>query len=246
VNELLLRNTITIYTNSECNLACPACNDRDRAKADPTYETTVNDIDRLIESCQRHGYEFEVNLAGGEPLLWSNLEVAVDRISRAVCFGSITLFTNGMYPDRLSDELVDRLTTVRVSVFGSVNAAAIEKVRSRVPPGKLRLFDARVHYHNARDRGPDSVLPARCWTAEEIEYFNGRVYVCCMARNLALRFGLPFKSNPVESPFMDGLADGRYVMEGCRYCLANLNNHSRVDPTTAHPERREYAERAHE
>ena len=67
----LLRGTITIDTSAGCNLACPACNDRDCAKANPTYQTTLDHIDRLIESCQRYGYEFEVNLAGGEPLLWS-------------------------------------------------------------------------------------------------------------------------------------------------------------------------------
>lgn len=187
---------------------------------------SLDEVEYIVNNCQRRGLYFDViEITGGEPSLWKNLEYGVRRFGY-IC-DTVTLVTNGNNPERI------KALGLKEWVVSS----------SQATPEQIDAYkDTPALYNTHEHRKPpteplDNVLPADCCVAltpngacpqNLIMYLKGKVYYCCNAFALSEFTGEEEIVCSFEDDFNVLFAEKSYDKQICRYCICNHNVWNRL------------------
>ncbi len=220
------RMAISIKTTSSCQGQCKHCTAKPWMRANPGFQTGIDDIRRLIDVSLTSGYKWDaIVLSGGEPLEWEHIETAPEMIRRSGIARQVKLFTNALAvtKKRLSwfAQVADTVDEVRISrYFG--NEARIRMIQDQLPTKHVSVVDRP--YMGVLDKTPASqALPADC-TCRSYGMFGSQLDVCAPMRMICRALGRKQEVAPVqlEPGCLDrfsGAEPGHF--DTCRYCLSN-------------------------
>lgn len=143
---------LVVWVTSDCTLKCRYCSQKYTMEYHKEYQMTQSEVDYIVSSCKRRGIRFSrVELTGGEPSLWENLEYGVERFKELT--DNIFLVTNGNNPDRIIDLKLNDFI-VSSSQASSLQLAKYQNVKG---------ISYNAHQHKKLPVEPylDS-LPANC------------------------------------------------------------------------------------
>lgn len=180
--------SMSLFVTRSCQLNCQHCN-QGALRGSTVEDMTLAHIDALIAASVKSGYTYKrIVLAGGEPLLWPDIEEAISRLEASRIVNMIELFTNGLRVDEVV-QLLGRFKklVVRVSNYGEVNAEARQLLTERLP-NHPRLYQVErtqfIPLPTEETRVPD---PVGC-ACPGFGLVGGRVGSCPMIHELSLRF----------------------------------------------------------
>jgi len=210
-----------IWVTSDCSLNCRWCSQRFTRQKHEGYQMSMDEIEYIVNNCQRRGLYFDViEITGGEPSLWENLEYGVRRFGY-IC-DTVTLVTNGNNPERI------KALGLKEWVV-SASQATPEQLEAY--KGTPAIYN--THAHRKPPEEPfDNVLPADCCVAltpngvcpqNLVMYLKNKVYYCCNAFVLSEFAGEEGIVCSFEDDFMLLFSDKTYDKEICRYCICNHN-----------------------
>ena len=215
-----------IWVTSDCTLNCKWCSQRYTRRKHDGYQMSMDEIEYIVNNCQRRGLYFDViEITGGEPSLWKNLEYGVSRFSY-IC-DTVTLVTNGNNPERIKSLGLKEWIV-------STSQATGEQLESYKDTPAIY----NTHEHREPPTEPfEDVLPADCCVSltpdgacpqNLIMYLKGKVYYCCNAYALSEFTGEEGIVCSFEDNFNVLFLDKTYDKEICKYCICNHNVWNRL------------------
>ena len=215
-----------IWVTSDCTLNCKWCSQRYTRRKHDGYQMSMDEIEYIVNNCQRRGLYFDaIEITGGEPSLWKNLEYGVRRFSY-IC-DSVTLVTNGNNPERIKSLGLKEWIV-------STSQATGEQLESYKDTPAIY----NTHEHREPPTEPfEDVLPADCCVSltpdgacpqNLIMYLKGKVYYCCNAYALSEFTGEEGIVCSFEDDFNVLFLDKTYDKEICKYCICNHNVWNRL------------------
>lgn len=217
---------LMIWVTSDCSLNCRWCSQKYTRRKHEGYQMSIDEIEYIVNNCQRRGLYFDViEITGGEPSLWKNLEYGVSRFSY-IC-DSVTLVTNGNNPERIKSLGLKEWIV-------STSQATGEQLESYKDTPAIY----NTHEHREPPTEPfEDVLPADCCVSltpdgacpqNLIMYLKGKVYYCCNAYALSEFTGEEGIVCSFEDNFNVLFLDKTYDKEICKYCICNHNVWNRL------------------
>lgn len=213
---------MSLYTTSVCNLTCGECIMQFQMDADKKYHMPLDELSDFLKFSLISGYRFQVLLSGGEPLLWKNLEDGLRLLRNSSVIEKITMFSNGMYPDRVTQEIAENIDVIRVSYY-QYNEKHMVILKNKWP-SKVEIVDKQEFWKNPTSAVPKEIaLPVECLNAP-FHLYNRNVYACSHCNTLSLHSGSKVKlSNALGVNFLNGIMD---LKEGlaedvCTWCISN-------------------------
>ena len=215
-----------IWVTSDCTLNCKWCSQRYTRRKHDGYQMSMDEIEYIVNNCQRRGLYFDViEITGGEPSLWENLEYGVRRFGY-IC-DTVTLVTNGNNPERIKSLGLKEWIV-------STSQATGEQLESYKDTPAIY----NTHEHREPPTEPfEDVLPADCCVSltpdgacpqNLIMYLKGKVYYCCNAYALSEFTGEEGIVCSFEDNFNVLFLDKTYDKEICKYCICNHNVWNRL------------------
>jgi len=228
-----------------CNLSCRECSHFSpflRAHALP-LATFVRDLTRLAEVYRVRRLRF----VGGEPLLNKDICAFVGAARDCGITQDIEVVTNGVLLERVSDDLLDRIDSLAVSLYPDrrPDDALLERTRRRCQQFSVRMRVERIDQF----RKTQTVLPvddpklldgifkscliAHAWSCQTI--YDGRFYLC--SRPIYTdSFLTGISQEPRDLRRIDGVAlhephllerlkaylEAKKPLESCRHCLGTV------------------------
>ncbi len=220
-------NHFNIFTNARCTRDCPQCSQRGFRAVDVGYELSLDDLAEWIECTQASGYLTyrSIILTGGEPLLWPVIEEGARMLNESGLGEQLNLFSNGDCIERVTDDLMESLSTLRLSHYGN-NAHGIELLKERYG-NKVSVVDRQQHFPIPTKLAGNEVLPAQCG-CEGPALMGRRVYGCAMLVTVANEHGIDLSRYPesqcdLQVGYLELLSGfPRTQHNCCRGCIGNL------------------------
>lgn len=217
---------------SPCQNDCELCAHADLMRHVKGYQLSLESLDRFLYYTERSNYFVRsLSIHGpGEPFLWRHLNEGLLRLKRSRAIGWITMVTNGLLLDRISDEAMRCLDRLFVSVYSNYNREELLKRFCATYGERVSLFDGTNFWEHTKD--PAETVPATggCTCFGPMVY-NDRVFPYCgppvfgaaKAKGIDA-FAEPKLSVPIGPNYLAGF-NARLVgrMDICRYCWANPN-----------------------
>lgn len=221
-------NHFNIFTTTRCTRDCPQCSQRGFRAWSDCHSLSLVDLTTWIACTKESAYPLydSVILTGGEPLLWENAEEGAHLLRQAEVSHQLNLFSNGDCLDRVTDGLMESLTTLRLSHYGN-NTRKVGSLQKRYG-SKVSVIDRRQHFPIPTSLADTSVLPARCG-CEGPTLIGQRVYGCSMLVTVANEFGIDLAQYPeshcrLQVGYLELLACfPRTRHNCCRGCIGNLS-----------------------
>lgn len=128
---------------NRCNLKCPYC----FADSYTGKEKEDIDIDTFLSLLDFISVEGNVGIIGGEPLLHKDIGKMLNILENDFRFYRITIFTNGIFLDRVLDKLTDSKFELLINVNSSkdIGKASFEKTVKNVTEATRLLGKDRVN-----------------------------------------------------------------------------------------------------
>ncbi len=106
---------------NECNLRCTHCYDEKRGSTPLTFEQMLAVVDNLVIFLKKVGFNGELSLTGGEPLLFPRLIELIEYIKSRDVFIALFILTNGTIPfdQELRSALTKHGVGVQISIDGN-------------------------------------------------------------------------------------------------------------------------------
>ena len=211
---------VNLFANALCPRSCPECSRREVIKSDPDYEMSMEEVHFFLDCTERQGIKYKwLVLAGGEPLLWTNLLEALQLFKNSPFFKNVMVITAAISP-RLYREMEPLVDKLAFSFYG-------EKP-SYIPPN-MEIWDSTRNHWNIKIGNKPEFLPADCM-CRGIYIMKGRVYTCSQFPEYALRdkFSLEneYYSEPLTSNYQDiCLGKDVYCGKYCSTCISNIKAH---------------------
>jgi hypothetical protein len=191
----------------------------------PDYQMGMDELKNIISSCKRRGIHFSIiELIGGEPTLWVNLQEGVEALKEIT--DDLFFVTNGNNP-----ELVMSLGLKHWIV--STSQASPEQVKKYECCSSQFLRNDHHHKKVPTVPVPNS-LPADCVVDRDpfnpvqlengMAYLKGNVYYCNLG--FALSDRVPLTSDMIcnfEDDFVTKFSNKKFDKKICQYCLCNGN-----------------------
>jgi hypothetical protein len=228
-----------------CNLSCRECSHLSpflRANALP-LATFARDLTRLAEVYRVQRLRF----VGGEPLLNDDIGAFVAAVRASGITQDIEVVTNGVLLERVSDDLLDSIDSLAVSVYPErrPDDALLERTRERCRRFAVRLRIERIdQFRKTQTVVPvddpkllngifRSCLIAHAWSCQTI--YDGRFYLC--SRPIYTdAFLTAISRPPLDLRKLDGVAlhephllerlktylEAVKPLESCRHCLGTV------------------------
>lgn len=216
------RNAIpmSLYVTSACGLRCEECIMMGLMDSQRAYQMSLHELEHFIKVSEASRYRFDLVLTGGEPTLWKHFATGVKLLRHSAICNSLTLFTNAMSIDALTEESVNCLDGIRISDYDNSheNIAALKRRFG----AKVQVVDRQEFWKNPSAPVPHS-LPAQCLNPE-ILLANYQVYACPHSAAIAANNGSMARlSNPLAKGFLRGLLriKARQQREVCTQCISN-------------------------
>ena len=214
---------MSLYVTSVCNLECKECIMMNMMKAAPKYQMPIDEVKQLIKVSEASNYTFDFVLTGGEPFLYKHILDALRLLRASRITKSIVIFSNAMFYERLNQEVIDLVDSIRVSHY-LYNDQHVEKFKSKYP-GKVTVVERTEFWPNPQTPlPPESSNPVECLNPEVLLY-DYNVYAC--PHSLSIVKKTPHKDlklcNPLEAGFLDGLKSIKDNQHDkiCNMCLSN-------------------------
>lgn len=213
-----------LWVTSDCNLACPLCNQKYARNLHKGYNMSMDELRFFIASSIDRGiHYFTIELMGGEPTMWPNLEEAVNLIYDSKVCDHITLATNGNTPEKIL-----KLESLLYYWVVSRTQATPEQVARYMPFSYKITFNKEPHRAEPNRSIPDT-LPAVCcvtqdkWRTpyESVLYLKGKVYYCHFAPALERWTPRDDLSCDFKDDFVKKFLGKKYDKKICTYCTGN-------------------------
>jgi hypothetical protein len=220
---------MSLYVMSACQLSCQQCIMAPLMEKDARYEMSIQEVKDFLDSAERSNYQFHYRLTGGEPLLWPHLLEALRLLRQSKSCLSLSIISNGIHAERVSDELIDLIDCLRLSRY-LYNAQKVDYLLSKYPD-TVALAEKETFYQNPEAPVP-GYSPVDC-ANPELMFYNNRVYACPHAEPIAIGAGVSHIRlyNELAPNFKDGLAEIRHNQEEdlCSRCIGNRRVRARME-----------------
>lgn len=221
-----INNHFNILTTSTCTRHCPECVERGFMASNPSYDLSLADLTAWIAATKESGYPpyRSVILTGGEPLLWDNLEEGARLLHQAGVGRQLNLFSNGDRLDRVTDTLMESLTTLRLSLYGT-NTQSLKSLKKRYG-NKVTIVDRQQHFPIPTQLAGSEVIPAQC-ACEGPALIGQQVYGCTLLITVANELDIDLSQYPesqckLQVGYLELLAGfPRTKHDCCRGCIGN-------------------------
>lgn len=122
---------VYIDITNECNLNCIYCNKCTSDKNNSKEFISLELISKILEKAKKfsEGYEFNVNLTGGEPLLHDKFELILKKIKEYTNY--ITLWTNGILLDDSKIKIIKKYCSYVYLSIDDFNEEANDLIRGK-------------------------------------------------------------------------------------------------------------------
>lgn len=223
---------LKLEVSSPCQNDCELCAHADLMRHIKGYQLSMEKLDRFLFYTERSNYFIRsLSIHGpGEPFLWKHLDEGLLRLKRSRAIGWITMVTNGLLLDRITDEAMGCLDRLFVSVYANYNREDVLKRFCARYGSRVSLWDGTSFWEHTSD--PTRTAPAigGCTCSGPMLY-DDRIFPYCgpPVFGAAKAKGvdpLAFDrlSIPIGPNYMNGY-NPRLVgrMDICRYCWANPN-----------------------
>ena len=220
-------NHFNIFTTARCTRDCPECSQRGFRTWGTGYELSLDELAQWIQCTKASGYPRyrSVILTGGEPLMWEHLEEGARMLRESGVGQQLNLFSNGDCVDRVTDGLMESLSTLRLSHYGN-NTSAIKRLKERYG-ARVAVVQRQRHFPIPKKLAGDEVLPAECG-CQGPALMGSRVYGCAMLVTVANELGIDLAEYPesqcaLQVGYLELLAGfPRTRHDCCRGCIGNL------------------------
>ncbi len=235
---------LTIYdlkleVSSPCQNDCELCAHADLMRHIRGYQLSLEQLERFLFYTERSNYFIRsLSIHGpGEPFLWRHLNEGLLMLKRSTAIGWISMVTNGLQLNRISDESLGCLDRLFVSVYSNFNGHdALSALKERFPD-KVRLWDGTFFWEHASGNHVAAQTTGSCscpgpmlYDDKIFRYCGPPLFGAAKARNVDV-LSLPNIWVPVGPNYMAGY-NARLVgrMDVCRSCWANPNFQGRWKP----------------
>lgn len=215
---------------SPCQNDCELCAHADLMRHIKGYQLSLEQLARFIHCTERSNYFIRsLSIHGpGEPFLWKHLNAGLPLLKRSRAIGWISMVTNGLLLDRISEEAMGCLDRLFISVYANYNRPELLEDFRRRHAGKVRLWDGTYFWDHTSGAQTEAPLTGGCNCAGPMLY-DDKVFLYCgppvfgaaKARGVdilqAPRLWVPLGMNYLAS-HQERLV-GR--MDLCRSCWAN-------------------------
>jgi hypothetical protein len=199
---------------------CPLCNQKHTRDFFNNYEMTMEEVQHIVDSIKRRNIHIDViELTGGEPSLWSNLENGV-ALFKQIC-DTVTLITNGNNPQRIID--------LKLKYWVVSSSQASEQELEMYKPYSDRIIYNNHHHKKIPETSVKGFETAACSMEVDpfgnaqiaLMYIKGYVYYCCSAFGLSNK--VPLTRDVIISFERDWLEyfKDRVSKPICGHCLSN-------------------------
>ncbi|MBQ7906787.1 MAG: radical SAM protein [Clostridia bacterium] len=115
---------------NRCNLRCPYCF-ADSYTGEARQDIDLNTLVSLLDFCASDG---KVGIIGGEPLLHNNISEIMEILRHDRRFHSITIFTNGIFLEKIADFLSYPAFSLLINVNSrrDIGEKSFEKIKSNI------------------------------------------------------------------------------------------------------------------
>ena len=219
---------MSMFVISACNLQCEECIMMNQMHLHPSYQMSLEEMEKFLYYTEKSGYRFNYRYTGGEPLYWRNLKDGTKMLRKSKSCNSILLMTNGMKHENLNDEIIRMIDYVRISQY-NYNDEAISLLKEKYPH-KVKIVDREKFYPNPLSPIHEAV-PVECGNLEHI-YFNKKIYMCPHSYSLSIKHNL--KNLELGIDLCDNYCDRNLeIREGheliCKLCLGNKKVRDNLD-----------------
>lgn len=228
---------LTIYefkleVSSPCQNDCELCAHADLMRHVRGYQLSLEQLDRFLFYTERSNYFIRsLSLHGpGEPFLWKHLNEGLRRLKRSPAIGWMTMVTNGLLLDRITDDSVACLDRLFVSVYANFNKhALLEEFRAKYG-NKIALWDGTHFWEHTSEKSHTVPATGGCncfgpmlFNDTIFPYCGPPVFGAAKAKGVDV-MAEPHLSVPIGMNYMDSY-NARLMgrMDICRYCWANPN-----------------------
>ena len=213
---------MSLYTTSVCNLTCSECIMQFQMGANKKYHMSLEELSDFLKYSIISGYNFQVLLSGGEPLLWKNLEAGLKMLRNSPAIDKITMFSNSMYPDKVTKDIIDNLDIIRVSYYEH-NESHMQELKNKWPD-KVEIVDKQEFWANPKVAVPKEIaMPVECLNAP-FHLYDRNVYACSHCNSLSIHSGAKVKMcNPLGINFLNNIMELKKGLseEVCTWCISN-------------------------
>ncbi|HVU24534.1 MAG TPA: radical SAM protein [Opitutus sp.] len=217
---------------SPCQNDCELCAHADLMRHIKGYQLSMEKLDRFLFYTERSNYFIRsLSIHGpGEPFLWRDLNAGLKRLKQSRAIGWVSMVTNGLLLDRITEDAMACLDRLFISVYSNYNRHELIKGFIAKHHEKVRLWDGTNFWEHTAD--PAQTVPATggCNCSGPMLY-DDKVFLYCgppvfgAARAKGVDpLSLPKTWTPVGPNYLAGYNEklvGR--MDICRYCWANPN-----------------------
>ena len=214
---------MSLHVNSICNLSCKECIMQPLMQSSIKYHMSIEELEELLYFSKLSGYRFDFIVSGGEPLLWENLKDGLKLLKDSDICKSITMFSNAMFPEKVTKEIADCLDSIRISHY-FYNEKHMKQLEIMYPD-KVRIEERTKFWEMPKTAVESEIaFPVICLNAG-FKFYNKQVYACVHALSLVeldpSNAEIPL-GNPLGLDFLEGLAEIKENQkEICRWCISN-------------------------
>ncbi len=211
---------MALYVTSSCQLSCQECIMSHLMEKASQYQMDIEEVKLLIHYSELSKYKFHYRLTGGEPLLWKHLLEGVRLLRLSDSCMSISIISNAINIDAVTNELVEMVDCIRVSryLYNTKNIALLRKKY----PHKILVAGKEKFIKNPLEKVAKA-LPVEC-NNPELMFYNNKVYACPHSKSISIQAGVSMiQSNDIGENFKEGLDRIRHNMEEelCSRCISN-------------------------
>ncbi|HVS51467.1 MAG TPA: radical SAM protein [Opitutaceae bacterium] len=230
---------LTIYefkleVSSPCQNDCELCAHADLMRHIKGYQLSLEKLERFLYYTERSNYFIRsLSIHGpGEPFLWRDLNEGLLMLKRSKAIGWVTMVTNGLLLDRITDEAMACLDRLFISVYANYNRHDVLNAFLAKHGQRVSLWDGTYFWEHTGD--PKKTAPATggCSCVGPMLY-DDRIYPYCgppvfgaaKAKGVDIA-SVPHLSVPLGPDYMASF-NAKLVgrMDICRYCWSNPNFH---------------------
>jgi hypothetical protein len=223
-----------LEVSSPCQNDCELCAHADLMRHIKGYQLSLENLDRFIYHTERSNYFIRsLSIHGpGEPFLWKHLNEGLLRLKRSRAIGWITMVTNGLLLDRISDDAMACLDRLFISIYANYHChETLERFRAK-HGDRVRLWDGTYFWEHTGGTQQTAPATGGCNCVGPMLY-DDRIFPYCgppvfgaaKAKQVDV-LALPEISVPLGPYYMTTFNAKRVGrMDICRYCWANPNFH---------------------
>src|ERR1051325_9255359 len=149
-----------LEVSSPCQNDCELCAHADLMRHIKGYQLSLEKLDRFLFYTERSNYFIRsLSIHGpGEPFLWRDMNEGLKMLKRSKAIGWVTMVTNGLLLDRITDDAMRCLDRLFVSVYANYNRETVLTDFRAKWGEKVSLWDGTYFWEHSGN--PKATAPA--------------------------------------------------------------------------------------